>query len=481
VDGPIRVPPVGGGAEIAGPTVTAAGPVLFAGIDGRAEQGVPAVAGQASANTGQVITLRGSGFDHTTLIEFAAMDDEGVAGGVRRTGSASADRRTLSVEVPALARTGLVRVVGAEGAIPLQIVPVLRSVGGTILAGNTIVLEGTGLVEGEAVVRIDGRIATMIDVRTISDHGVDQQFVNVEVPPGVGAGVITVSTAGGTFAVRPPAALGAQPDVNPVTDVGDSIATALTLGLPLNSEVSIRQTVGDGPFPDRDVDVYRLILAAGDRLTFDIDAVDLGLLNSWLRVFDDTGVELPDGANNDSGGSSDSFIGLSVPRSGTYYVGVSGFPNGFYDPNVAGSGGFSSAGAYRLHVRRIDGASTTIASIEATALDGTPAYAGLPSANTGQSIMLSGSGFVDGDRVVFTTADSAGTIWMTPVTPASVAADGRSIAVAVPHAAVTGQIPAGGADTDGCRPVGEPGLSRRLLSTGWQRVRRGRTLHSLRK
>jgi len=107
-------------------------------------------------------------------------------------------------------------------------------------------------------------------------------------------------------------------------------------------------TIGDGLFPSLDVDLYRLDLSKGGLITAEVVAKELpspSSLDSYLRLFDAQGNEL---AANDQFNGPDSFIEFFVTTGGTYYVGVSGFPNADYDPEVAGSGVSQSEGPYNL-------------------------------------------------------------------------------------------------------------------------------------
>ena len=129
----------------------------------------------------------------------------------------------MTVTVPALARTGMVRVVGDTTELPLQIVPTLRSVGGTVAAANSVVVEGTGLVEGEITFTIDGQaVGGTVNMTMVWIRGNDQQVVDLTVPAGVSDGVITVTTAGGSFTFSPIATLA---DATTSGDVGDTLAT----------------------------------------------------------------------------------------------------------------------------------------------------------------------------------------------------------------------------------------------------------------
>ena len=204
VEGPITVTTAGGSFTFAGPTYGQPPFVEFSGIMA------------TGAITGQNITLRGRGFTTNTFVEFEAVDDKGTAGRLIRTnGTVNSDGTQLTVTVPAFAQTGMVRVVGTDATFPLQILPTLRAMGGAVTAGNRILLEGTGLVEGELTVNIDGQLVGDEDVSVIVglDPGLDQQIVELTVPAGVRAGVITVTTNGGSATLRPTVTVMTQPDL----------------------------------------------------------------------------------------------------------------------------------------------------------------------------------------------------------------------------------------------------------------------------
>ena len=138
-------------------------------------------------------------------MQFQGLDDTGALGTLTRTGSAGNNGTTLSVVVPALARTGAVTVLGSGASLPLQIVPTLGAAGGIVAVGNTIVLEGTGLTANDLAIAIDGQGVGSFQVRTIIDGSsttADQQLLTLTVPAGVGAGLITVSTAGGSSTMQ---------------------------------------------------------------------------------------------------------------------------------------------------------------------------------------------------------------------------------------------------------------------------------------
>jgi len=110
-------------------------------------------------------------------------------------------------------------------------------------------------------------------------------------------------------------------------------------------------TLGNGINVNLDVDLYRIDMARGGLITAEITAKRLASpssLDSYLRLFNANGVEI---ANNDQTFGQDSFIDFFVTTGGTYYLGVSGFGNALYDPNVGGSGSSQSTGVYNLRMQ----------------------------------------------------------------------------------------------------------------------------------
>lgn len=110
-------------------------------------------------------------------------------------------------------------------------------------------------------------------------------------------------------------------------------------------------TLGNGVFGLRDVDLYRITTTRGGEITAEVTARRLpagSSLDSYLRLFDANGVELQ---ANDQAFGDDSFIDYFVRTAGTYYIGVSGFGNANYNPQVGGSGSDQqSTGAYNLRL-----------------------------------------------------------------------------------------------------------------------------------
>ena len=66
-----------------------------------------------------------------------------------------------------------------------------------------------------------------------------------------------------------------------------------------------------------------------------------------MRLFDESGAEIAANDDIEQGVQQFSRIEANL-EPGTYYAGVSGFDNGSYDPNVAGSGVSAATGNYSL-------------------------------------------------------------------------------------------------------------------------------------
>ena len=108
------------------------------------------------------------------------------------------------------------------------------------------------------------------------------------------------------------------------------------------------QEIGDGPYGDADVDLYKFVLSQAGRIEVDVDAQSIGsTLDGYLRLFDDSGFEI----DNDDG--PDPYLS-PVLVAETYYVGVSGVHNDSYDATTAGTGTENGAttGPYDLRVAK---------------------------------------------------------------------------------------------------------------------------------
>ena len=143
---------------------------------------------------------------------------------------------------------------------------------------------------------------------------------------------LDMTTSGIDFVLDLPMADPAEPN--------NSVATATAVGCgDLRADVSI--------LPRGDVDFYAILLAAGEILSVDIDASELGSdLDSVLGIFDTDGTTLLASSDDDpapgEASSLDSYLQFAAPADGIYYVAVGSFSD--FDFN--GDGG--SVGSYTI-------------------------------------------------------------------------------------------------------------------------------------
>jgi len=135
--------------------------------------------------------------------------------------------------------------------------------------------------------------------------------------------------------------LGGGADANGVL----ASATPITVGDEINAEI------GDEVAGARDVDIYSFHVNAGDRVSFETLAYSLGSsLDTILRLFDGAGTQLAFNDDTPFVFTLDSYIEYTFSSAGTYYIGVSGYPNSNYNPLVPLSGQLGSTGEYTLRV-----------------------------------------------------------------------------------------------------------------------------------
>ena len=131
-----------------------------------------------------------------------------------------------------------------------------------------------------------------------------------------------------------------------------------------------------------DVDMFKVDLAAGDRITIDADSVTTELDGSQvgpapdITIFDADGNKVVVGQNEDGEdifafssrdgapdeafvANRDAYLDFTAEAEGTYYIGISQYRNNSYDANVVGSGsgaffsprfGVSAGGEYTLDI-----------------------------------------------------------------------------------------------------------------------------------
>ncbi|MGK7900000.1 MAG: S8 family serine peptidase [Hormoscilla sp.] len=105
---------------------------------------------------------------------------------------------------------------------------------------------------------------------------------------------------------------------------------------------------------DKDVDIFRFEVSSGGNVTIEVSSHTQNPDNfdSFLRLFDEFGREI---ADDDDGGEG-TFSRLDVTLDpGVYFAGVSGYNNGNYNPNVAGSADLAGdTGNYSLEFSLIN-------------------------------------------------------------------------------------------------------------------------------
>lgn len=161
--------------------------------------------------------------------------------------------------------------------------------------------------------------------------------------------VVTFQRTAPPLPPEPPPAPAPEPE--PPGEPNDTLATA-TVGLAADSPAAdLTGVIGDGIHAAADVDIFSVVLGAGDMFEATVRGQAIGSsLDSYLRLFDADGVQLA--ANDDYGGSLDSSLVFTPPAAGTYFLGVSGYGNARYAP-VKGDGTVAgSVGEFELALRR---------------------------------------------------------------------------------------------------------------------------------
>jgi hypothetical protein len=121
----------------------------------------------------------------------------------------------------------------------------------------------------------------------------------------------------------------------------DTLGTAISAPLATGVPSMFAGDISDATVPD----LYQFQLSVGQHLAATVDVQSLGSsLQSYLRVFNSTGVELA----NSGGGSGNSAASYTAIATGTYYAGVSDSANTTYEPNVSGGGFGFTTGQYNL-------------------------------------------------------------------------------------------------------------------------------------
>lgn len=203
---------------------------------------------------------------------------------------------------------------------------------------------------------------------------------------------------------------------NVATDVGDTLATAVSTGLTSTGGTATGSNpIGNRSFGSRDVDIYSLQAAAGNVVTVQTTKpVNGTAMDTYLRLFNSAGLQL---ASNDDASAQTLYsrvANFSITTAGTYYVAVSGYGNSTYNPSVGGSGAAGSTGNYDLSIDLTApqqlAALSSVTSRTLSSIDSTPRQSSTVSAAAAQKV---GTG-ARGDSVETMIPSTKKSVYSTP-------------------------------------------------------------------
>lgn len=474
--------PTGAGSNVSVETTGGISETVFIGPESltdliaTATYGTPSDSGIRSANVGQTITLIGTGFRTNTNVAFPKVDDSGNSGtAYARVKSVSQDRTQVTVVVPNGAVTGLVRAQGLTTAFNLQIVPRLWSFSHntSYAPGQFLRLTGNGFVEGAVTVHM-GSVSVVDPSTSSSIINVHASATNLDVyvPSGAGS-ALSVETAGGiskTVFVGPEtftdllatATYGTSTDlVERSANVGQTI-TLVGSGFRTNTNVTFTVSNDNSGATST---AYVLMKSLNETRTEATVLVPNGAITGPVGV-----LGLPDTVFLQIVPRLWSFSNNTDYKPGTSIRLIgNGFAEGAIEVHLGAVGVIDPSNttsvinvhqsATRLDLSIPTGAGSdvsvqtaggtsetvfigplTFIELTATATHGTSTDISLRSANTGQRIVITGSGFRTNMNVQFPGVNDSGV----PVNLYSrvvyVNADGTEATVVVPNGAVTGDV-----------------------------------------
>ncbi|MBW3541030.1 MAG: pre-peptidase C-terminal domain-containing protein, partial [Planctomycetes bacterium] len=156
-------------------------------------------------------------------------------------------------------------------------------------------------------------------------------------------------------------------------DVGDTLIAADETGVgPGSGTFSATEELGDGATGNRDVDLFRFQASAGSTLTAETSQPSgAAAVDTVLRLFDSLGNELDFNDDRDFlGGDFYSQIDFTFATDGTYFIGVSGFGNDFYDAATGGGTAPGETGDYLFTLSVTAEPGNTLVAAEDTGLNG---------------------------------------------------------------------------------------------------------------
>ncbi len=437
------------------------------GTSATAQFGEPTDPNTASANAKQVITLTGTGFDVNTKVNFHIINDAG-AESVATVAPASVaeDGLSLTVMVPANAKTGKLGLLSGRDGATLQVVPTVTAIaGGT--PGQQVTISGSGFVEGGTAVRFGSDSVMIQDGGKQADDGIDVQTTNTKVivnVPANGTLPYEVITAGGrssksgqSIGLTAACIHGTPTDPNQASANTKQVITVT--GVDFNDETRVT-------FPCIDIEGYPLVRTvipasvadSGQSLTVIVPGDAYTGQVSLLYARTGCLLQIVPNVTGISGGTPGQQVTIS---GGGFIEGATSVRFGsdatkIVDGGVETDDGIDvqtsnaklvvsvpQGGTLPYEVVTSGGRSTRtgrFTSVSAVATKGSPTDPNEASANPDQVITLYGSGFNDDARILFPSIDQYGQHWLEVIVPSSVAADGKSLTVRVPKEADTGQF-----------------------------------------
>lgn len=135
-----------------------------------------------------------------------------------------------------------------------------------------------------------------------------------------------------------------------IPDVGDTRATSLNTGIGIGGgSFAYNNSMWSVLYGRRDVDIYNVSVIGGAVIDARTSLPSGGVsMDTYMRFFNAAGTQVA--FNDDCGGTLYSCVTYQAPTTGTYYIGISGFPNSAYNPDVAGSGVNGSQGDYHIAI-----------------------------------------------------------------------------------------------------------------------------------
>ncbi len=442
-------------------------------IQATAARGLALDSASPSANVGQTLRIAGQGFSDALRMRFTTVDDDGVFGSaVAPLFSVAVDGSAASVVVPSMAVTGPIMLETAQGGalsdpVPLQIVPTLDAFtvpeGSQVRPGVVATLTGSGFHEGATDVEFPA--AGSVPAPDVTGGNTR---LTVTIPDGVDTGEVKITTEGGTsngfpilglFGLVGSAADGVAAD--PMVPSANTGQTITVTGEDLTTSMAVVFSAQDNTGKPITVEAPLFNLNENGSQASVVVPASAVTGNAWLKVKGGSaypGTALLQivptltrltvaggdtlrpgvtatltGSGFEAGGSEVLFSGAqpAVPSSITNSTLAVTVPEGM----TAGS----------VRVRTEGGSSREMPlpgafGLVGTAAQGTPANAGEPSANIGQTITVTGQMLSSDLRVLFSGANDQGGALTLSAALSNVAADGTSASVTVPTQVVSGPV-----------------------------------------